>query len=123
MMFQTMWDTFKVSPTVLYVNSQELRNITKKVLAGSSNTSLLCYNEVSGQQKMDITASGMVRWYYNPIAPPDTGQRLCHGNESGTQREQRRVKCHAVATALCHSAVASAGISAGWIGRRDGVED
>jgi hypothetical protein len=35
-------------------------------------------------------------------------RRLCHGNESGTQREPEGVKCHAAATALCHSAVASA---------------
>ena len=27
-MFQKMWDNFQVSPTVLYVNSQELKNIT-----------------------------------------------------------------------------------------------
>ena len=31
-MFQTMWNNFELSPTVLYVNAQELKNITNKVL-------------------------------------------------------------------------------------------
>ena len=35
-MFQKMWDNFQVSPTVLYVNSQELKNITGKVLSNAS---------------------------------------------------------------------------------------
>src|ERR1700751_956616 len=35
-MFQKMWDNFQVSPTVLYVNSQELKNVTTKVLSNSS---------------------------------------------------------------------------------------
>src|SRR6202008_184887 len=29
-MFQTMWNNFEVSPTVLYVNAKELKNITNK---------------------------------------------------------------------------------------------
>ena len=35
-MFQTMWNNFELSPTVLYVNAQELKNITSKVLTGAS---------------------------------------------------------------------------------------
>src|SRR5262249_27395913 len=35
-MFQKMWDNFELSPTVLYVNSQELKNITSKVLSNAS---------------------------------------------------------------------------------------
>src|SRR5271165_969649 len=35
-MFQRMWDNFELSPTVLYVNSQELKNITSKVLSNAS---------------------------------------------------------------------------------------
>jgi hypothetical protein len=34
-MLQTMWDTYQVSPSVLYVNSQELKNITNKVLSSA----------------------------------------------------------------------------------------
>lgn len=31
------WDTYRLSPSIIWVNSQEQTNITKKVLAGSSN--------------------------------------------------------------------------------------
>jgi hypothetical protein len=35
-MFQSMWNNNQVSPTVLFVNAQELQNITNKVLQGAS---------------------------------------------------------------------------------------
>src|SRR6202049_1777306 len=35
-MFQQMWNLYQVSPTVLYVNVQELKNITNKVLSNAS---------------------------------------------------------------------------------------
>jgi hypothetical protein len=35
-MLQSMWDSAQVSVSVLYVNSQELRNITTKCLSGGS---------------------------------------------------------------------------------------
>ena len=41
-MLQSMWDNYRISPTVLYVNSQELKNITNKVL-GTGTSSLLRY--------------------------------------------------------------------------------
>lgn len=31
-MLQAMWDNYRISPTVIYVSSQELKNITNKVL-------------------------------------------------------------------------------------------
>ena len=34
---QHFWDAWRLSPTTIWVSSQEQRNITKKVLAGSSN--------------------------------------------------------------------------------------
>jgi hypothetical protein len=34
-MLKSMWDLYQVSPTVIYVNSQELQNITNKALTGS----------------------------------------------------------------------------------------
>ena len=40
-MLQNMWDTYQVSPTVIYVNSQELKNITNKALAGPGSSPLL----------------------------------------------------------------------------------
>ncbi|HEX3884755.1 MAG TPA: hypothetical protein VHW66_19030 [Stellaceae bacterium] len=64
-MFQTMWNNFELSPTVLYVNSQELGNLTTKVLNGSSSP-LLRYNEPGDGDAFNITASGTIGWYYNP---------------------------------------------------------
>ena len=48
-MFQKMWDNFELSPTVLYVNSQELKNITSKVLSNASGP-LLRY-ELTGRRQ------------------------------------------------------------------------
>jgi hypothetical protein len=76
-MFQTMWDTYELSPTVLYVNSQELKNITTKVLSNSSGP-LLRYSEPAGPASgagYQITASGVVEYYYNPFAI-DGGLRI-----------------------------------------------
>jgi hypothetical protein len=69
-MFQTMWNNFELSPTVLYVNAQELKNITTKVLS-SSSAPLLRYDapvdQASGEG-YQITASGAIQFYYNPFA-------------------------------------------------------
>ncbi|HEV2334981.1 MAG TPA: hypothetical protein VGS13_05755 [Stellaceae bacterium] len=66
-MFQTMWNNFEVSPTVLYVNAQELKNITNKVLSNASGP-LLRY-EVSGDgNAYDLAAAGAVSFYFNPYA-------------------------------------------------------
>ncbi len=68
-MFQKMWDIFQLSPTVLYVNSQELKNITTKVLTNASGP-LLRYDapaDGSGGE-YQLTASGVIQYYYNPFA-------------------------------------------------------
>jgi hypothetical protein len=68
-MFQKMWDNFELSPTVLYVNSQELKNITTKVLSNSAGP-LLRYDapaDGSGGE-YQLTASGVIQYYYNPFA-------------------------------------------------------
>jgi hypothetical protein len=66
-MFQRMWDTFQVSPTVMWVNSQEMKNITSKVLNGSSSPLLRMDKDASGGE-YGLTASGAIRFYYNPFA-------------------------------------------------------
>jgi hypothetical protein len=64
-MFQQMWNLYQVSPTVLYVNVQELKNITNKVLSNASGP-LLRY-EVSGDgNAYDLAAAGAVSFYFNP---------------------------------------------------------
>jgi hypothetical protein len=67
-MFQTMWNNYELSPTVLYVNAQELKNITSKVLNGSSAPILRYDRGEDGQGEYQLTASATVSWYYNPFA-------------------------------------------------------
>ena len=60
-MFQTMWNNFELSPTVLYVNAQELKNITTKVLTGASGPLLRYDTPADGSQaNTQLTASGVV---------------------------------------------------------------
>lgn len=68
-MFQKMWDNFELSPTVLYVNSQELKNITTKVLSNSSGPLVRYDTPADGSAgEYQVTASGVVQFYYNPFA-------------------------------------------------------
>jgi hypothetical protein len=68
-MFQKMWDNFELSPTVLYVNSQELKNITNKVLSNASGPLLRYDSQADGSHgAYQMTASGVVQFYYNPFA-------------------------------------------------------
>lgn len=76
-MLKTMWDTYRISPTVIYVNSQELKNITAKTLTGQS-APLLRYNVEADNQGMveyKLTAAGVVSFYFNPYSA-DGGVRI-----------------------------------------------
>ncbi len=67
---QTIWDASRISPTVIYVNSQEQRNITAKCLTNASGP-LVRYSMDTGNNSggpYGITANGVVRWYYNPFS-------------------------------------------------------
>ena len=67
-MLKTMWDTYRVSVTRLYVASQELASITKLVLAGGS-APLVRLNTTGGNDgPVDVryTAGAVVGWYFNP---------------------------------------------------------
>lgn len=67
-MLRSMWDNYQVSPTVIYVNAQELDNISKKALTGPGSNALLQIftDPASGYQGM--MAGGVVGWYFNPFA-------------------------------------------------------
>jgi hypothetical protein len=65
-MFQQMWNLYQVSPTVLYVNVQELKNITAKVLSNASGP-LLHYNVSAEGNAYDLAAAGAVSFYFNPF--------------------------------------------------------
>ena len=67
-MLQAMWDANQVSPTVLFVNSQELKNISNKVLNSGSSSYLNYMVEGTGQNSYGITAGGIISNYYNPFA-------------------------------------------------------
>ena len=59
---QSMWDNYRLSPTAIYVNSQELKNISKKVLAGAANgAQRFTFNVDQGM----IAGGTMVRSYLN----------------------------------------------------------
>ncbi|HEX4112342.1 MAG TPA: hypothetical protein VH020_07385 [Stellaceae bacterium] len=67
-LLQSMWDNYRLSPTVLYVNSQELRNITAKVLSSSSSPLLRYEAQADGPDPYAIVAAGAVEFYFNPFA-------------------------------------------------------
>ena len=67
-MLQAMWDANQVSPTVLFVNSQELKNISNKVLNSGSSSYLNYMVEGTGQNSYNLTAGGVISNYYNPFA-------------------------------------------------------
>jgi hypothetical protein len=64
-MMQTMWDNFQCSVSVLFVNSQEQRNVTTKVLS-SGAAPLLQYFQDPKAGEYALTAGGAVEFYFNP---------------------------------------------------------
>lgn len=64
-MFETMWDSYQVSPSVLYVNSRQLRDITTKCLTGASGPLLQLYQDPSSP--VQLTAGGVIDYYFNPF--------------------------------------------------------
>ncbi len=76
-MLKSMWDNYRISPTVLYVNSQELINITRKILTNGS-APLLRYNvsaDEDGSSEYRLTASGVISSYFNPFTA-DGGMKI-----------------------------------------------
>lgn len=77
-MFKSMWDNYRISPSVLYVSSQELKNITAKVLNGSGAAPLLRYSveaDETGFSEYKLTASGVISYYFNPYTA-DGGAKI-----------------------------------------------
>lgn len=64
-LLQSMWDNYRLSPTVMYVNSQELKNISNKVLNGTSAPLL---RAMMGEDGYKLTASGTIEFYFNPFS-------------------------------------------------------
>ena len=66
-MLITMWNNNQISPTVIYCNAQEIRNISKKVLTGASSAPMVRYNVGENASSMQLAASPFVDTYFNPI--------------------------------------------------------
>jgi hypothetical protein len=66
-MFKTMWDLYQLSATVLYVNSQELKNMTSKILTNASGPLLRVNQDANSEQPYKLTANGTIAFYYNPF--------------------------------------------------------
>ena len=62
---ESFWDNYRLSPDLILVNSQELKNITKKVVA-NGGAPLFQFIEQGGGNR--ITASGVVKSYFNPFS-------------------------------------------------------
>jgi len=62
---KAFWDLYRISPDVIWVNSQEQQNITVKVLNASSGP-LLRFN-TDGKEPFAIVANDVVAFYYNPF--------------------------------------------------------
>ena len=71
-MMKGMWDSIQVSPTVLWMHSQELTNVTNKVLTGGAGAPLVRFNmDGQGGQTLGPTAGAVVGSYYNPYTTDD----------------------------------------------------
>lgn len=66
-MLINMWNNNQLSPTVIYCNAQEIRNISKKVLIGASSAPMVRYNVGENASSMQLAASPFVDTYFNPI--------------------------------------------------------
>jgi hypothetical protein len=65
-MLQGLWDQYQVSPTVLWVNSQQLKDIASKVLSDGSAPLLQYFqNPADGEARM--TAGAAIDFYFNPF--------------------------------------------------------
>ena len=65
-MLQSLWDSYQVSPTVLWVNSQQLKDIAAKVLSAGS-APLLQYFQNPAEGEVRMTAGAAIDFYFNPF--------------------------------------------------------
>lgn len=67
-MFESFWNNYKISPDELYVSSQELKNITNKVLYNSSSAPLMRFNLDANQTDPTFVAGQVVGYYFNQFS-------------------------------------------------------
>jgi hypothetical protein len=85
-MMQSMWDNYQASVSVIYVNSQEQRNITTKVLSSGSAPLLNFFGPNANEQGAEyhLAAGGTIEYYYNPYLNKKIPIRLHPNLGSGT---------------------------------------
>ena len=71
-MLQSMWDGFNLGPTVLWVNSQQQKDITTACLTNASGPLLRYEVPTTPGQAYGIVAGGVIDYYFNPY----TGQKI-----------------------------------------------
>lgn len=65
-MLQSMWDNYQVSPTALFMNSQQIRDVTTKCLSNNSGPLLQLFADpTKGYQS--LLAGGVIEFYFNPF--------------------------------------------------------
>ena len=67
-MLYTMWNNYQVSPTVLWMNAQQLNDVSNKCLTGASGAPLLQIFTPPGGGYEGLLAGGVIGYYFNPFA-------------------------------------------------------
>ena len=66
-MFESFWENHRLSPEELYVNAQELKNISTKILTGSSSP-LMRFNFDINEKDPKAVAGITIGYYFNPFS-------------------------------------------------------
>jgi hypothetical protein len=64
---KSFWDNYRLSPEVIYVNSQELTNIFNKCFISGANP-MVRFNIDAGSNAVSFTAGAVVGFYMNPYS-------------------------------------------------------
>jgi hypothetical protein len=67
-MLLNMWNLYKVTVDVIYVNAQEMVNITNRVL-NTTSAPLLRYERDGDMGEYALTGNGSISFYFNPYIP------------------------------------------------------
>lgn len=67
-MLLNLWNLYKVTIDVIYVNAQEMQNITSRVL-NTTSAPLLRFERDGDTDHYDLTGSGVISFYFNPYIP------------------------------------------------------
>jgi hypothetical protein len=75
-MLEAFWSSYRLSPEEIYVNAQELRNISTKAMTASGGASLISIIQPNqGQAAPQMIAGNVVGYYFNPFSL-DGGQMI-----------------------------------------------